>query len=81
MIKLSQLTLSLCRQFERGPAPSVKTNPKTFWQYCNTKLENKPRLGDLEISEGTFIQGGNEKGDLLNKYFTSVKTQEKSEAN
>ena len=49
--ELSQLTRSLCREFERDLARNVKSNPKAFWRYCNTKLKNKPRLGDLKTSE------------------------------
>ena len=53
--ELSRLTRSLCREFERDLARNVKTNPKAFWRYCNSKLKNKPKLGDLKNSEGAVV--------------------------
>ena len=76
---MSQETHSLCREFERDLARNVKTNPKAFWRYSNSKLKNKPRLGDLKNSERAVVQGDKEKADLLNKYFASVYTQENIE--
>ena len=64
--ELSQETHSLCREFERDLARNVKTNPKAFWWYCNSKPKNNPRLGDLKNSEGAVVQGDKEKADLLN---------------
>ena len=57
----------------------MKSNPKAFWRYCNTKLKNNPRLGDLKTSEGALAQKYKEKVDLLNEYFSSVYTQENLE--
>ena len=73
--ELSRLTCTLGRDFERDLAHNVKNNPKVFWQYCNSKLKNKPRLADLNTSEGALAQGDNEKAYLLNEYFVSVYTQ------
>ena len=68
-----------CKEFERDLANNVKSNPKEFWPYCNPKLKNEPRLGDLKTSEGALVQGDKEKMDLLNEYFASVYTQENLE--
>jgi len=72
--ELSRLTQSLCREFERDLARNVKTNPKAFWRDCNSKLKNKPRLGDPKNSKGAVVQGDKEKADLFN--FANVYTQE-----
>ena len=77
--ELSRLTHSLCGEFERDLARNVKTNPKAFWWYCNSKLKNKARLGDLKNTEGAVVQGDKGNEDLLNKYFASPDTQENIE--
>ena len=77
--ELSRLTRSLCREFERDLARNIKTNPKAFQRYGNSKLKNKPRLRDLKNIEGAVVQGDKEKMDLLNEYFASVYTQENIE--
>ena len=73
---LSKLTRHLCREFEKDLARNMKTNPKAFWRYCNTKLKTKPRIGDLVNSEGQPTHVDLEKADILNKYFASVFTRE-----
>ena len=65
--ELSQLTRSLCKEFARDLARYVKSNPKAFWWYCNTKLKNRPRLGDLKTREGVLVQGDKEKADHKKK--------------
>ena len=69
---LSKLTRNLCREFEKYLARNMKTNPRAFWRYCNTKLKTKPRIGDLVDSEGQPTHEDLEKADILNKYFASV---------
>ena len=76
---LSKLTRQLCKDFEKDLARNVKSDPKAFWRYCNTKLKNKPRIGDIKANDGTKTQCDLAKADILNTYFASVFTHEKVE--
>ena len=53
-----------------------KPSPKAFWRYCNSKLKNKPRLGELADDDGNQLKDVMYKADILNKYFASVYTRE-----
>jgi len=66
------MTRTLCREFERDVAKNIKTDPKVFWQYTNSKLKSRSKLGDLMDGGGKLTHDDNEKAELLNKFFTSV---------
>ena len=74
------MTRKLCRDFEHDLARNLKTNPKAFWRYTNSKLKNKPKLGDLEQEDGSYTQDDLTKAQLLNTFFSSVFTRENTES-
>ncbi len=74
---------SLIRKFrknlEMGIAKQIKINPKKFWSYVRSKTKTRPTIPDLEMetSEGTRkTANDNEKANTLQKYFSSVFTEE-----
>ena len=52
------------------------TDPNDFWGYINSKLERRPKWGDLEDGDGKTTHDDNGKSELLSKFFTSIFTQE-----
>lgn len=61
-------------------ANNAKTNPKAFWQYCQSKLKTRTEIPDL-IKPGTedtpeFTTSDQEKADIFLNYFSSVFTSE-----
>jgi len=69
------MTRNLCREFEKDIAKNIKSDPKAFWRYTNSKLKSRPNLGDLVDEDGKLTSDDNKKAELLNN-FTSVFTQE-----
>ena len=67
---------NLCREFEKDIAKNVNSDPKAFWRYTNSKLKSRPKLGDLVDEDGKLTSGDSKKAELLNKFFTSIFTQE-----
>ena len=67
------------RDFEKRIATEVKTNPKGFFKYARSKLKTNPRISDLEQRDGTMATDPAAKAEVLNKFFTSVFTQEDQE--
>ena len=70
------LTRSLRSDYERNLLLNVKQNPKAFWKYINSRLKICPTINDLQCSDGSTAHTDQDKVDVLNKYFTSVFTQE-----
>ena len=58
----------------------IKTNPRAFWKYSNTRLKTKPRVSDLRDTSGTLVSNGEEKATVLNTFFASVFTSEDLES-
>ncbi|KAK2154143.1 hypothetical protein LSH36_275g01040 [Paralvinella palmiformis] len=52
---------------------------EAFWRYCNSKLKNKPRIGDIKTNDDTKTQCDLVKDDILNTYFASVFIRENME--
>ena len=77
--KLRQMTRQLRRQFEVQLVSDVKSNPKDFWRYINTRMKTKPRVGDLRDATGQLVSGGKLKAAVLNTFFASVFTHEDDE--
>ena len=67
------------RDFEKRIATEVKTNPKGFFKYSRSKLKTNPSISDLEQRDGTMATDSAAKAEVLNKFFTSVFTQEDQE--
>ena len=74
--ELSKMTKKLCRDFEHDISKKIKTNPKGFWRYVQSKVKSRSHLPDLKSDDGTILTDPKEKADELNNYFASVLTDE-----
>ena len=74
--ELRTLTRTLRRDFERNLTFNIKSNPKAFWRYVNSRLKVHPTIGDLQCPDGSTAHLDKDKAELLNQYFTSVFTHE-----
>ena len=54
----------------------IKTNPRAFWQYTNTRLKTRSGIGALRNSAGKLENRDGEKAGILNTFFGSVFTRE-----
>ena len=54
----------------------LKTNPKAFWKYSNSRLKTKPKVGDLKDTNGKLVSDAKLKAGVLNEFFASVFTTE-----
>ena len=58
-------------------AKEVKSNPKAFYNYVNSKTKTRVTVGDLiNDIDSTVASNDKEKADALNIFFSSVFTQE-----
>ncbi|XP_065896024.1 uncharacterized protein [Dysidea avara] len=75
---LRRLTHDLRSKFEMRIAKEVKTNPKAFWRYVNSKVKVKPSIPTLvdESLNDTEAATDESKAEMLNKFFTSTFTRE-----
>lgn len=64
------------KNFEKKLASEVKTNPKSFWQYVQSKTKSKTSLGELKRPDGTTVEDDQDKAEVLNNFFASVFTNE-----
>ena len=73
---LRRLTRDLRSKFEMRIAKEVKTNPKAFWRYVNSKVRVKPSIPTLvdESLNDTEAATDEGKAEMLNKFFTSTFT-------
>ncbi|XP_052792152.1 uncharacterized protein LOC128226308 [Mya arenaria] len=74
--KLRSYTRCARQNFEESLASEIKTNPKAFWKYTNTKLTVKSGVSDLKDSEGNTHNEDGDKSGLLNSFSCSVFTDE-----
>ena len=70
--QLRKVTRRLRRDFETKLATELKTNPKAFWRYTNTRLKTKAGIDALENEAGEVSSHPKEKAEILNRYFSSV---------
>ena len=73
---LRKLTRQLRREFEHKLAKEVKKNPKSFWNYVNSRLKCRTRIDDIEKADGTLTENGMEQAEAFNQYFCQVFTKE-----
>ncbi len=64
------------RDFERRIAREAKTNPKAFYKYAQSKMKTRARITNLTDEDGNLVTDDKEKADLMNRFFTSVFTDE-----
>ena len=75
--RLTRKGKKLC---EKNIATNVKSNPKAFWQYTQSKLKIRSQIPDI-IKPGiedspTYSQNDTEKAEIFGRYFSSVFTSE-----
>ena len=75
---LRRLTRKLRSDFERSLAGAVKTNPKAFWRYANTRMKTWSTIENLVDADGTVASQDADKARVLNGFFSSVFTAENS---
>ena len=64
------------KTFERKLTSEIKTNPKSFWSYVQSKNKFKQGIGDLEKPDGNLAETDEDKAETLNAFFASVFTKE-----
>ena len=64
-------------KFERKMAQNIKSNPTSFCAYVNSKRVGKDTIGPLKDDNGDTVSDRKGMGNILNKYFASVFTEEK----
>ena len=74
--QLRGLTRKLRKDLELNLAKNIRTKPKLFWRYTNTRLRTKAKLDDLMDPSGSTVTDDAGKAQLLNSYFGGVFTRE-----
>ena len=65
--------------YERQVANNIKTDPKSFWRYVQSKTKTKDKIEAISDNTGNLQHLDSIKVTLLNNYFTSVFTKENLE--
>lgn len=63
-------------RFEENLAADIKTNPKAFYAYVNSKRLVRTNIGPLKDNDGKLTTDVRIMGNILNEYFASVFTEE-----
>ena len=74
--QLRSLTRNLKRNYKRQLIQNIKSKPKAFWQYINSKVKTCPSITELLLSDGTTSSSDTEMANLFNDYFSSIFTDE-----
>jgi len=74
--KLRNLTRSLHKAYESNLASNRRSNAKCFWKYVNSHLKVHPAINAIWREDNSIADSKKEKCELLNKFFTSVFTEE-----
>jgi len=69
-------TRKLKSEYENSIARNMKSNPKTYWSYVNSKTKTKTSLPTLISHDGTEASSDADKATVLNQFFCSVFTKE-----
>ena len=67
-------------EYEKNIAKKAKTNPKIFYSFVNSKMKVKESIGDLVNKDGNKVSSNDEKAEILNNFFCSVFTKEKTDS-
>lgn len=67
------------RDYERNISIKCKDEPKLFWSYVRKNTKTKEQIGDLKTEEGLLTDNPKTKAEILNKFFSSVFTEENTE--
>ena len=74
--RLRSLTRKLRIQFEKRISNELKSNPKGFWKYTNSRLKSKQGIEALKDETGVLCTDDESKARILNSFFSSVFTDE-----
>lgn len=72
-------TRKLRHDFEESISTEIKTNPKAFWKYTQSKTTVRSGVSDLRDSDGNLCNEDESKAEILNDFFCSVFTRENME--
>ena len=64
------------RRYEKKVAGSIKSNPKAFWKFVQSKTKVKEEIPSLKDDQGYIVTDYYRKAELLNTFFKSVFTVE-----
>ena len=78
--KLRALTRKLRSEFEQKISVELKSNPKVFWRYTNSRMKTKAGIEDLQDENGQMCSDDLSKANTLNRFFSSVFTKEDTTA-
>ena len=73
---LRTLTRNLRRNYEFELSSKVKSTPKLFWKYAQSRLKSRQSIPTLSKPDNSKVTSPQEKADTLNEYFSSVFTHE-----
>lgn len=76
--QVKRLIKSSKRQYEINIAKESTSNPKSFYRYINGNKQIRTGIGPLVEGEGELITDDKDIADALNKYFSSVLTNEET---
>ena len=74
--KLRSFTRKLRSSFEKKLTGELKSDPKSFWQYCKSKAKTQTKIDKFVREDGTEAKLPKEKVIELNNFFCSVFTKE-----
>ena len=77
--KARKATRQAVKSLEKRIAKQVKSNPKYFWKYANTKMKTRTGVAELQTGEDNGMTKTDEKANILGRYFTQVFTREDME--
>ena len=74
--KTTKIVKQAKQDFEHKLSNEVKSNPKSFWKYVQSKTKSKSTLGILNKPDGSQAETDQDKAETLNQFFASVFTVE-----
>ena len=57
------------KTYEEQLIQKIKSKPKAFWQYVNSKVKTRPNITKLLCSDGTAVNSDAEMAPMFNDYF------------
>ena len=74
--QLRSLTHNLKKNYESQLIQNIKSKPKAFWQYVNSRVKTRPGITELPCFDGSTASSDAEMATMFNEYFSSVFTCE-----
>ena len=75
--RVRTITRKAKREYELNLAMKVRSEPKNFWNYANSKLKTRCRIPDLYVNSNNsqLTSNDQDKVDVLSNFFASVYTR------